>query len=97
MNKVLSAKILWRWVINKGEPSTHLWDQKYAKGWARSSLICWDQNYRGSLIWKATNANKQLVKDHSFWEFGNGEEADFFTDLWQHMLKIQDEIELPEL
>lgn len=82
MNKVLSAKIWWRWVTNKGEPWAHLWHKKYAKGWARLGLICWDQNYLGSSIWQEANANRQMVKEHSLWEVGNGEEANFFRDSW---------------
>lgn len=97
MNKVLNAKIWWRWVTNKGEPWTHLWHHKYASGWAKSSLIRWDQSNTGFAIWQAANANKHLVKDYSFWEVGNGEEADFFRDSWQQMPKIHEEIEMPEL
>ena len=83
--------------MNKGEPWVHLWHQKYARGWAKLSLIRWDQNNLGSPIWQATNANQHLVKDYSFWEVGNGEEADFFRDSWQQMPKLQEEIEMPEL
>ena len=82
MNKVLSAKIWWRWVTNKGEPWAHVWQQKYAWGWDKQRLIRSDQSYSGSPIWQAVNSNRKLVKDDSFWEVGNGEEADFFRDSW---------------
>ena len=39
MNKVLSAKIWWRWVTNKGELWASFWHQKYAKGSSRKNLI----------------------------------------------------------
>lgn len=97
MNKVLSAKIQWRWVSNKGEPWSHVWHYKYAKEWARQCLIQWDQSYLVSSIWQAANANRKLVKEHSFWEVGNGEEADFFRDSWQQMPKLQEEIKALDL
>ena len=43
------------------------------------------------------NANKQLVREHRFWEIGNGEEANFFQDARQQFLKLQDEMVLPHL
>lgn len=37
------------------------------------------------------------MREHSFWEIGNGEEADFFRDSWQHAPKIREEVALPML
>lgn len=34
------------------------------------------------------------MKDHSFWEIGNGEEVDLFKDSWKQLLKLQEEGEL---
>lgn len=79
------------------EPWTHLCHQKYANGWAKSSLIHWDQNNPSSPIWQVVNANKHMFKDYSFWEVGNGEEAEFLRDSWQQIPKLQEEIEMPEL
>ena len=96
-NKEMSAKIWWRWVTNKGEPWATFWHQKYAQGWPSQNLIHFDQEITGSPIWQVTNANKQLVKEHRFWEIGNGEEANFFRDSWQQLPKIQEEVDLPNL
>lgn len=97
MNRVLSTKLWWRWVTNKGEPWAQLWHQKYCKEWKNVSLICWDENNPGSPIWKALNANRSLVKDYSFWEVGNGEGANFFRDSWYEMPKLQDKITMSAL
>ena len=96
-NKVLSSKIWWWWVTHKGEPWARFWNHKYARGWSSQNLIRFDQETTGSSIWLVTNANKQLVKDHSFWEIDNGEEVDFFRDSWQQLPKIQEEGDLPIL
>lgn len=94
-NKVLSAKIWWRWVTNKQEPWVTLWHQKYAQGWPNQNLIHFDQEITGSPIWQVANANKRLVKMHSFQEIGNGEEVDFFRDSWKQL--IQEEVDLPNM
>lgn len=41
-NKVLSANIWWRWVINQGEPWAELWQQKYTQHWTNLNLILFD-------------------------------------------------------
>ena len=90
INKVLSAKIWWRWVINKGEPWANFWHQKYARGWLSKKMIRLDQNIPRSPIWQAANVNRHLIIEHIFWNIGDGKEANFFRDSWQQMPKIQE-------
>ena len=40
------------------------------------------------------NANKQLLKDHSFKKIGKGEEVDFFRNSWQQLPKLLEEGDL---
>lgn len=87
-SQVLNAKIWWRWVTTKGEPWARFWHQKYAKGWSCKKLIRLDQDIPGFPIWQVASGNKHLVKEHSFWKIGNGEEAYFFRDLRQQLPKI---------
>ena len=96
-NQVLNAKIWWQWVTHKREPWANLWQQKYAKGWPSQNLICLNQDIPRSSIWQVANANRQLVREHSFWAIGNGEEEKFFRDSWQQLPKIQEEVVLPIL
>lgn len=56
---------------------------------SKRSLIRYEGQCTGSLIWRATNTNKSLIQNHSFWEIGNGEEAYFFKDSWQQLPKFQ--------
>lgn len=88
-NKVLSTKIWWSWVIHMGKTWANFWNLKYARGRTSQNLIWFDHDAIGSPIWQAANANRHLVKDHSFWKIGNGEEADFFRDSWQQLPKLQ--------
>lgn len=90
-NKVLSAKIWWWWVTHMREPWASFWHLKYAMGCTSENLIEFDHEIIGSLIWQAANAKRHLVKDHRFWEIGNGEEADFFKDSWQQLQKLKGE------
>ena len=65
-NKVMSAKIWWRWINYKEEPWAKLWHLKYAPLWTKQYLFCYGENLLGSSIWKAAQENKGLVQKHSF-------------------------------
>jgi hypothetical protein len=80
MNKVLSAKIWWRWLKNPKDLWARLWRKKYAPNVAEKNLILWNGDNPGSLIWTASKQNRQLVTRHAFWEIGNGETALFWKD-----------------
>lgn len=54
-------------------------------------MIRYDESLTGSPIWQAANVNRNLIKAHSFWEIGNGEEVDFFCDSWQQLPNLQGE------
>ena len=88
-NKVMSAKIWWRWVTHKEEPWAKFWHHKYTQGFLKPLLIRYEGQCTGSPIWWVTNANRGLIQNHSFWEIGNGEEEYFFKDSWQQLPKIQ--------
>jgi hypothetical protein len=90
-NKAISAKIWWRWVTHSEEPWVKFWHNKYARGMPKQQLIRIEVASTGSPIWSATNANRNLIQSHNFWDVGNGEEAYFFRDSWQQLPKIQDE------
>ena len=88
-NKVMSAKIWWRWVNHQEEPWVKFWHHKYAQGMLKRSLICYEGQCIGSPIWRAANANRSIIQNHSFWEKGNREEAYFFKDSWKQLPKFQ--------
>ena len=67
-NKVMSAKIWWRWVNYAEESWAKLWHLKYARQWPKKSLVRFRENIPGSNIWKTAQENRGLVQKHSFWE-----------------------------
>jgi hypothetical protein len=83
MNKVLSAKIWWRWLKIPKDLWARLWRKKYAPNVAEKNLIRWNEDNPGSLIWTAAKQNRQLVTEHAFWEIRNGKTALFWQDSWQ--------------
>jgi len=91
MNKVLSAKIWWRWLKNPTDLWAKLWRKKYASNTAENNLIRWNGDHMGSLIWMAANQNRQIVTQHAFWEVGNGETNLFSQDSWQQWLALNTE------
>ena len=87
--KIMSAKIWWRWVNHHEEPWAKVWHHKYAQGIPKRNLIRYEGQCAGSPIWRAANANRSLIQNHSFWEIGNGEDAYFFKDACQQLPKFQ--------
>jgi exonuclease III len=83
MNKVLSAKIWWRWLKIPKDLWARLWRKKYAPNVAEKNLIRWDEDNQGSLIWTAAMQNRRLVTEHAFWDIRNGKTALFWQDSWQ--------------
>ena len=79
-NKVMSAKIWWRWVNYEDELWAKLWHPKYEPQWPQHSLVRFKENLPGSSIWKIAQENRGLVQKHSFWEVRNGQHARFASE-----------------
>jgi hypothetical protein len=91
MNKVLSAKIWWRWLKHPKDLWARLWRKKYAPNVVEKNLIRWNGDSPGSLIWTAARQNKQLVTQNAFWEIRNGESALYWNDSWQQWPVLDNE------
>ena len=91
MNRVLSAKIWWRWLKNPTDIWAKLWRKKYAPNTAENNMIRWNGDNTGSLIWTAAKQKRQIITQHSFWEIGNGETALFWQDSWQQLPTLNTE------
>jgi hypothetical protein len=51
MNKILSAKIWWRWLKRPQDLWAKLWRRKYTPNMMERNLIRWNGDNPGSLIW----------------------------------------------
>jgi hypothetical protein len=91
MNKVLSAKIWWRWLKKPNDLWAKLWRGKYAPNMAERNLIRWNGDNPGSLIWAAAKQNRHLVTNHAFWEIRNGKTTLFWKDSWQQWPTLDQE------
>jgi hypothetical protein len=68
MNKVLSAKIWWRWLKRPQDLWAKIWRRKYTPNTVERNLIRWNRDTPGSLIWTTAKQNRHLVVNHAFWE-----------------------------
>eukprot|EP00253_Pinus_taeda_P010960 PITA_10960 len=80
LNRVLGAKIWWRWLKEIQAPWAKLWKHKYASEWQENNLIRMIGQVKGSAISNKAWENKVLVQNHSFWEIKNGNLAWFLED-----------------
>ena len=66
MNKVLSAKISWRWLKRPQDLWDKMWRRKYTPNIADRNVIKWYGDTLGSLIWTMSRHNRILVINHAF-------------------------------
>jgi hypothetical protein len=97
LNKVLSAKIWWRWLKRPQDLWAQLWRKKYIPTWPETELIRWTGQSPGSLIWNAVRTNRDLITDHSFWELQNGSSSNFWSDSWQQLPPLNKDLTLSHL
>jgi exonuclease III len=91
MNKILSAKIWWRWLKNPRDLWARLWRKKYAPTVAEKNLIRWNGDTPGSLVWTTAKQNRHLITQHAFWEVRDGKTALFWKDSWQQWPTLDQE------
>lgn len=81
MNKAILAKTSWRMLQRDKGLWCHLFKKKYLKS---SSLLC--ESYKKPLTCSSTWFNicfgTSLLRQGLVWRIGNGEEVQFWTDLW---------------
>ena len=53
INKVVGAKIWWKWITHEEEPWAKLWNKKYSPQWPKTFLIRFRENVPNSSIWKS--------------------------------------------
>jgi exonuclease III len=90
MNKVMGAKMWWRWLQYPQELWARLWKQKYAPEVHHNQLIRFNEQVQGSNIWNTAWRNRPLVQQHAFWEVRNGKSALFWQDSWQQLPPLED-------
>eukprot|EP00253_Pinus_taeda_P011858 PITA_11858 len=64
LNRVIGAKIWWRWLKEIQALGAKLWKQKYARGWQEKNLIRMAGQVKGSAIWNRAWENRALVQNH---------------------------------
>eukprot|EP00253_Pinus_taeda_P031182 PITA_31182 len=66
LNKVLVAKLWWRWVQNPETQWANIWKEKYASSWQTRDPIRMSGNIKGSHIWNKAWEYRSLVQENSF-------------------------------
>eukprot|EP00253_Pinus_taeda_P014726 PITA_14726 len=83
LNKVLGAKLWWRWLGGGNDLWKTIWRAKYSMPESTVEILKQKNTPRGSSVWDLARLNRELVEQHTFWEIRGGEEAHFWEDKWQ--------------
>eukprot|EP00253_Pinus_taeda_P031160 PITA_31160 len=88
LNKVLGAKIWWRWLRGGNDLWKIIWKEKYNMPESVVEILKRKDTPRGSSVWDLARLNRDLVEKHSFWEIRGGEEAKFWEDKWHQKARL---------
>ena len=83
LNRVLGAKLWWRWLRKGNDLWKAIWKTKYNMPDSNVEILRQRETPKGSTIWDLARQNRDLVEKHTFWEIRGGEEAKFWEDKWQ--------------
>lgn len=88
LNKVLGAKLWWRWLQGGSDVWKKIWNYKYNMPEQIEEKLKIQNIPQGSSIWNLASQNRELIKQYAFWEIRGGEKAAFWEDGWQQKRKM---------
>eukprot|EP00253_Pinus_taeda_P030867 PITA_30867 len=97
LNKVLGAKLWWRWLQGGTDLWKKIWEYKYNIPEQTERKLRIENPPIGSSIWNLASQNRDLINQYAFWEIRGGEEAKFWEDGWQQKGKMKEIQTLQEL
>eukprot|EP00253_Pinus_taeda_P009631 PITA_09631 len=83
LNRVLGAKLWWRWLSGGNDLWKTIWRTKYRMPASQVDILRHQEIPKGSTIWELASQNRDLIGKHTFWEIQGGAEANFWDDWWQ--------------
>lgn len=83
LNKVLGAKLWWRWLRGGNDIWKAIWTHKYNMPNTPEEILRLEDTPKGSTIWDLARQNRDIIGKHAFWEIQGGAEANFWEERWQ--------------
>jgi len=83
LNQVMGEKLWWRWIQGGEDLWKTLWEKKYEMARSPEGKLRSQSEKKGSTIWNLARSNRDLVREHSFWEMREGDKAKFWQEAWQ--------------
>eukprot|EP00253_Pinus_taeda_P007926 PITA_07926 len=90
LNKVIGAKLWWRWLQGGTDVWKKIWDYKYNMPEQIEEKLKIQNTPQGSSIWNLASQNRELIKQYAFWEIRGGDKAAFWEDGWQQKRKMNE-------
>eukprot|EP00253_Pinus_taeda_P033403 PITA_33403 len=83
LNRVLGAKLWWRWMRGRNELWKRIWTHKYNMPRTTEEILRVEETPKGSSIWNLESQNRSIINSHAFWEIRGGRNARFWEEGWQ--------------
>jgi len=97
LNKILGAKLWWRWLQGAKDVWKKIWELKYNMPESTAGKLRIEEVPKGSSIWELASQNRDVVNKHAFWEIRGGGNAKFWEDGWQQKDKMAEIQTLQEI
>eukprot|EP00253_Pinus_taeda_P017577 PITA_17577 len=92
LNRILGAKLWWRWLQGGKDVWKKIWELKYNMPESTADKLRIEEVPKGSSIWNLASQNRDVVNQHASCEIRGGSNAKFWEDGWQQkgkMVEIQ--------
>eukprot|EP00253_Pinus_taeda_P031603 PITA_31603 len=83
LNRVLGAKLWWRWMRGGNDLWKKIWTHKYNMPRTTEEILRVEETPKGSSIWNLASQNRSIINRHAFWEIRGGRNARFWEEGWQ--------------
>jgi len=77
LNKVMGAKLWWRWLQGGPDLWKVLWERKYDAAGEIEEKLRSTTETRGSAIWNLARGSEDLIREYCFWEIRAGDKTRF--------------------
>jgi len=88
INRVLGAKLWWRWMGGGSDIWKTIWTRKYNMPQTPEEILRIDETPKGSTIWDLARQNRDIIVKHAFWEIQGGEVANFWNEKWNQKIRL---------
>ena len=76
----MGARLWWRWLQGGADLWKIIWERKYEMPNTTTGKLKVNTTPKGCNVWNLANMNRDLTREHNFWEIRGGNTTLFWED-----------------